>query len=526
MKGLSYLLRTTMKNSLKDLKNHPAKLILVLFMAAMIVLVFVSGSFTSAADLAQRRDPAELSALILGLYIVIFLLSSLNGFSSGASFYSMSDVQFLFPSPISPRRILLYGMVKQMGTSLVIGFFLLFQYSWLNQLYGLSVLGLVYILLGYCFVMFCAQLTAMAVYTFTSSNEGAKKAVKAVLYLIVIAASAYVAFPLLSDRSDILGTVVSRANAPLLQFFPVAGWSQAFAAGAISGQALPLALGAAAILCYIAGFILLISKSRSDFYEDVLQATEVSFSAITAKKEGKLNDLPQGKVRLGKTGIGKGWGPGVFFHKHMLENRRSKFFLLDNASFMFLIISIAMSFFFREDGGLLAVFFISVYMQLFSSALGRWVRELTLPYVYMIPASPFRKLVSICKENIYKICVEALLLFIPAGLITQSPPADILACIVARVGFGLLFMAGNILTERILGSLNSKTLIISFYFLVMILLCAPGLILGFVLSLVLFADALVLPFVLLVTFAWNALVSALVTFLCRDILNYAELNNR
>ena len=122
MNGLSYLLRTTIKNSIKDLKTHPAKLVLVLFFLVMIAVVIVSGS--GSIDVFELRDPAELSAMILGLYIAIFLLSSLNGFSSGASFYSMPDVQMLFPAPISPRRILLYGLVKQMGTSLLVGFFL------------------------------------------------------------------------------------------------------------------------------------------------------------------------------------------------------------------------------------------------------------------------------------------------------------------------------------------------------------------------------------------------------------------
>ncbi len=524
MNGLSYLLRTTIKNSIKDLKTHPAKLVLVLFFVVMMAVVIVSGSM-AGIDVLELRDPAELSAMVLGLYIAIFLLSSLNGFSSGASFYSMPDVQMLFPAPISPRRILIYGLVKQMGTSLFVGFFLLFQYSWLHQLYNLSIPGLILILLGYCMVMFCSQLTAMAIYTFTSGNPRAKRVVKALLYLLVLAAVAYIFLPLISDRSDILGTIVSRANAPLLQFFPVAGWAQAFSTGALAGQLLPLLCGLAGVALYVVGFVLLISKSRSDFYEDVLQATEVSYSAITAKKEGKMNDLPQGKVRLGKTGIGRGWGAGVFFYKHMLENRRSKFFLLDNTSMLFIIICIFTSFFTRGEG-LLPVFFISVYMQLFSSALGRWVRELTLPYVYMIPVSPFVKLVNVCKENVYKICVEALLLFIPVGIITQASIPDILACMVARVGFGLLFMAGNILTERILGSLSSKVLILSFYFLIMLLLCAPGLILGFVLNFVLFADTLSLPFILLVGFGWNLIASALVTFFCRDILNYAELNNR
>ena len=55
MNGLSYLLRTTIKNSIKDLKTHPAKLVLVLFFVVMIAVVIVSGS--GSIDVFELRDP-------------------------------------------------------------------------------------------------------------------------------------------------------------------------------------------------------------------------------------------------------------------------------------------------------------------------------------------------------------------------------------------------------------------------------------------------------------------------------------
>lgn len=527
MKALAYLLRKTLKNTLKELVHRPAKLILTLFILAMLVLV-IGVSFLEPPAVADLRDLRELFAMVFVLYLAMFVMGAYQGLSSGASFYTMADVNLLFSTPIPQKRILIYGLVKQIGTSLLIGFFLLFQYAWLNESYGITIPNLLMILIGYALVFFCSRLAAMAIYSFSSGSETRRRIIRVVLLggTALIAAGAIV--PALLDGSgNVLGSLVASANALWLDFVPVAGWLSAGVRGAITGQLLPLLLGLAGSVLFIALFLGIIMKMRSDFYEDVLQATEKSFSAITAQKEGKMQDALPAKVKVGKTGIGGGSGPITFFYKHRLENRRARLFIMDTMSLVMALSSIVFAFFMRESGGLLAAFVFATYMQIFSSATGRWLRELTMPYVYLTPASPFSKLIAICLENLMKIAVDALVVFIPIGLLLQASPLDIAACILARIGFGILFMAGNIVTERLIGSVDSKMLTIFIYFLMLILLAAPGVAAGVMIGMFLpFGQALVFPIALLCTMVWNVLCSLLVFFLCRNILNYAELNQR
>ena len=49
-----------------------------------------------------------------------------------------------------------------------------------------------------------------------------------------------------------------------------------------------------------------------------------------------------------------------------------------------------------RKNGALPVFYHGVYMQMFSEALSRFGRELTKPYIYLIPESSFAKLLSRC----------------------------------------------------------------------------------------------------------------------------------
>lgn len=528
MKALIYLVFTNIKNSIKELKKHPAKLILVLFFIAMLVFTIWAGN-TNSKNEVMSGSIQELHAGVFALFTILFIMNIMTGFSSGASFFSMADINLLFLTPISSKKILFYGLIRQMSQSFLIGFFLFFQYSWLHGRYGVGIYGLFSILVGFAFTIFCAQLTSMVIYSFTNNDEKLKKILKSsiiALSLIVVALIAKDA--LLSSDSNKITTIINSANSTWIYFIPVVGWVKAVTVGMMSYSFIQLAIALAAIIVYIIGFTTLIVKYNVDFYEDVLQATEVSHSAITAKKEGKISDTPK-NVKLGKTGISKGFGTNVFFYKHMLENRRSGGLLMDKTSIIFMAIGVFFAFIFKgiDDSvsSLISIFGMTTYMQIFSIATGRWVKELLLPYVYMIPEPSFKKLINVLKENTLKIVVEAILLFTIIGFIVKAPISDIVFCIIARIGFGILLMSGNILIQRILGSLTNKVLIMFLYFIIIILLAAPGFIIGFILSFSIYSN-INLTIILGSTFIWNVLASSIIIYLCRDILNYAELNNR
>lgn len=304
MKGLRYLFFTTVKNSIKELVKHPAKLVMVLFFVLLIGMMVVS-SLAAPLPTNERRDPKELAAMVLVLYGYMFFLGSNNGFSSGASFYSMADVNLLFSCPISQKKILVYGLVRQLQTSLLLGFFLVFQYGWLYNTYGISIGAMLAILLGYGAVTFCSQLTAMTIYSFTSADEGRKRLIKYTMrgvYLVLIAA---VAVPLLENTQDLLGSAVASATAPWVNFIPVFGWLTAAVTGVLAGNWILVAAGAGATVLFVLLMLVLVTRMHADFYEDVLKATEVSFSAITSKRKASCAKRCQRTSRPGRRHRGR-----------------------------------------------------------------------------------------------------------------------------------------------------------------------------------------------------------------------------
>ena len=204
MSALIYLTGTRIKNSLKETLHRPSKLILYLFLLAMVVLVVVSGS-VDPVEGAQLRDIREFHAMVLGLVYLMFFLGAYQGFRSGASFYSMADVNLLFQTPLSPKGILIYGLVRQMGVTLLTGCFLVFQYGWLHTLYGISLGDLLLVLLCYALTLFCSQITAMALYSYLGTHPQRRTPFKAGFVLLLILLALYFILPMAMDPGNPTG---------------------------------------------------------------------------------------------------------------------------------------------------------------------------------------------------------------------------------------------------------------------------------------------------------------------------------
>lgn len=526
---LVYLTVTKLKNQLIGVVKSPAKLIYAVFLIAIFALSAFSGN---SMEVEELRDPHELTAIMTIFYTFMFLMVFSNGSASNTPMFTLSDVTLLFPAPLSSNKILSYGLARQLGLSLLLGFFILFQYSWMNGLYGVSYGGLALIIIGYALSLFFAQLAAMAVYTRTSGKENASKGIRYCLIGVVVL---YVAWAAFTCREELMGLANGGSFEPLLAsgsrffstlpgiLFPVSGWSAGLVSGIAAGNWLNVGLFALLLLALFGVLLGLILTCKNNYYEDVLQTAETAQSAITAQKEGQLNEVVPKNVRVGKTGLGKGWGASAIYYKHRVENRRSGVFIFSNMSLLFCAIILAFSFFMREEG-VVAVFAFATYMQLFSVALGRFNRELIKPYIYLIPEPPLKKLLYAIKESLLTDALEAALLFVLVGLIMKATPLEIVFCILARISFALLFTAGNVLVERVFGMVSSKTLIFLFYFLALLLMTVPGIVLAVVISIVL--PAYEVAAALAGMTAVNVVIAVLVLWLCRNLLQYAELNNK
>ena len=240
---LVYLTATKLKNQLLEVLHSPAKLVYAVILVALFALTAFSG--TAAYEKEALRNPQEFTAILVLFYTMMFLMVFAAGSSSSTSpMFTLSDVTLLFPAPMSSHKILVYGLVRQLGLSLVLGFFILFQYSWMHGAYGVGPGGLALAIVGYAVTLFFAQLCSMASYVRTSGNERAGKTVR---YCVFGGAALYGLWAVFSCREELLGLANGGGFAPLLEtgaaffatvpgvLFPVSGWAAGLASGALWG---------------------------------------------------------------------------------------------------------------------------------------------------------------------------------------------------------------------------------------------------------------------------------------------------
>lgn len=518
--AITYLLLIKIKNNIKQLFKKPARLIYAIVLIALVVFTVVARDQTSSQD-ETYSDIRILTAGLTAFYILMFLLISYNGFKNGASMFKMADVNLLFVSPVSPQKTLFYGLFQQLGTSLLLGFFMIFQYTWLNSAFGVTFGELIFLLLGYSLTVFIAQLTAMVIYSFTSHDEKKKRIALFLYYGIIILYVLGTVMYLLKDMENVVPSLVRVGNSIFIRLMPAGGWIGGVLAGILLKDLSMMLLGVFVTLAFIGVMMILLSRTKQDYYEDVLKASEDQHMLSSAKKEGRLVETT-GKVKVGKTGITRGDGANTFYYKHKLEDRRARKFILEPISIGFLVATIIFTFF-MKGMGILPIFIYSTYMQLISVKMGRFSKELGKQYIYLIPETSFKKIFYSIAEAFTGFLTEAVVLYVVLASILKLSPYEVIVLILARISFSYLLTAANILIQRVFGTLSSRTLIYMFYMLAVLVMAAPGVVAGILISMsgLVLLSQYVLPF--LGVIACNILVTLLVIYLCKDVLKYAEL---
>lgn len=526
MRALSYLLITSVKNWFKNLLKKPALLIVYILCIAMFGFMLIPTDVYPPASLER------LPYLRAGIYLLFgFILYSgiSKGLKSGATFFKMADVNMLFNSPVRPQSILLYGIVGQMGTSLLATLFLLFQVANMRNLLFLDTRGIIALVLGWFLTLVITQIVSLSVYSLTAPHPNRRKAGKYVLYgLMGILGAGLLGYVIMQGGKP--ESILDFFGLPFMDYFPLIGWIDGFVTGMIVGDYLKMFICLGLFILFPALGIILVQRSDSDYYEDVLQTTEQTFMLKAAMKDGKptarnimLN------VKAGKSGIaGKGTGASTFFYRHLTEQRRTGFMILDKSSIVIVGISLIAGFVLRNltASKEISVFAAGIgsfvglsYVLFFLTMSGKFTQELSKPFIYLVPASNVAKLFFSNLSTVVKSLLEGLIGFSAITVLAGLPIWFAPAAAITYATLSQIYISMSILTQRILGSNTSKLLNTMMYFLSGSIVLGPGILLYAILMAVFYnvnpGLAVIAYFAAIL---YNIFASFLVMYLGRGIL--------
>lgn len=199
----------------------------------------------------------------------------------------MADVGLLFVAPIATRKILIYGLIKQMAATFLSAIFIFYQIRSIRSSFGLGLGAIFSLFLVYAIVIFFCQLLSIGIYIFTNGNKRRKNLISSVLYglFIVTALEIYVQY--LQHSGTILNALLNLMTYKPFQFMPVVGWSVLFMSATVEGNVASLLLS---LLLFLISSIIIISMfttGEADYYEDVLVSTEMTYNRLQDAKNGK-----------------------------------------------------------------------------------------------------------------------------------------------------------------------------------------------------------------------------------------------
>lgn len=535
MNPLLYLTKKQFENYLISLKKNPGKLVGYLLILVFLVLV-VAVSFIDKGDTHQKtRSVRELGDIIMGFLMFVFWATLQSGLERGATFFKMSDVNLLFTAPLSSKKVLLYGILKQMGTNLLISVFILYQIPTLRNIYNIRIDGGFIIFGGYILMLFAAQICSMSIYMFSNGNLGRKKIIKGILNGILIAAGLVFCTKIIQHKP--FGAALTETFV-LLTYLPFVGWIKGMIYALLIHQTVMAWGFAAAVAIGLITIITLVLNSNADYYEDVLTATEYTEEVTQAMKKGRFTVNNQSKLKgekLKQFGIKKGKGAAVLFHKQMLEDKRSGKLGISLITIIQMVIGLGAAYFLGKIDDLsptvlmLMILWFMTYMQILFTSTERWAAELRCHYLYLIPESGFKKLLYSAAQGVVKAGFEGIIIFVPAGVMLGINPLFIMLCVLARVSYQMLFIGLSILLQRMFGITGTTGIFVLLYLLMVFLFIMPGIVFGVIASVMTYGSiGELLSFCLAVLAAagYNIIVALIIGLFANQIFSQMELNTK
>jgi len=477
MRSLFFITRKTLKNRLLQIFKSPGKLILYLLVLAAVVgliIITVVGA-ADAGNLYEVTSLEWLRGIMFAFLLISFIPGFLLGLKQGGNLFQMHDVNFLFVSPLRPQSILLYGILRTIAMTLLGGLFILFQTGGIGRTFDIGFSGLLVVFAGYVLAVIFTQLMTLAIYSFSNGNDRRKSVVRALGLLLFLPVLAMAMRAFLRNGGDLMPALQELVYSPVMAWTPILGWASEGTIAILGGDVLRGVLFYAATMG--AGVLLLLYAyiGGEDYYEDAMAVTETTFEKIRAAEQGNIGAAmsTDKKVKVAKTGLG-GSGEKSLFYKHLRESsRQNRTFLWGGFSFV-MVLGAAVFALLSSDSSIFVILPIYMFISMFSIGTGRGMKELYSHYIYLIPASPFRKIIWSNVEMLFKIAVESTLVFAISGIILGETLLFIVLAIAIYMLFCLVLLGVQYMLLRWTGSHLSPMILLTVYMLALLLLLTPG----------------------------------------------------
>ncbi|MCH4886603.1 hypothetical protein EZV73_03435 [Acidaminobacter sp. JC074] len=522
MKSFSVLLsieKAIIKNKVLEIIKSPKRLITyTLYIAFMAwVLVFNSRNF----DGFNRESMMTYGQG--GVFIFVFMMA--YGLTKKSSiFFKMSEVNLIFSSPVDPRKLLLFTLLKRIPQYLFTSVItLVFLLAMVISVFNPSLQEVIITGLGYSLLLLTLEplgFCLFAIFTKKGRPEMSESLVKKLFILIGLIAGGFVLNNIRVNGFS-MTSVFDGLRHQLLNMIPIVGWGKALTVTAMTGvTSLTYIYLSLMVLMYIA-LVGLTYFLGTDYYEDVIGASEKRQKLISEAKQGK-NQFKGFHFKKKKVTIKDKYKKAGAIHwkKKMLTSKSDLSVYLSLESLLCLILSIGGSIFMEETQALpYMVMGLYFYIKFLFSMNTSLDKELNKHFFYTIPDNGMRKLVMVSKIDVVRFFINACIVVMTTYIMTRNNDIGLIVLPFAASMFYVMMLLSSFTLKLFFTAEDFNRLLLLFKMFQMILVMMPSAIAMMIIGMLTESVALAL----LGSLGINLLLASIFLALGDTILNRMEL---
>lgn len=454
-----YLYRKTSINRVKKALKKPVTYIYIVLAGIYLYMVF-----NSFGMMLGNIGTASASTITAFLTVIVFLFTPANliAYSKRKGLiFRQSDIHFLFPSPIGPKRILLYSHLRTIFMTLIINIIMsIGGVLW----FGMPVWKMLIYFLFSCGVENILEAALMILCYGNERFDKKQMLIFQFLMYALIGVFVIIGIVMYIREGAAFQVVVNYLHSDIIQMVPVIGWYIAFLHLLFMG---PTAVNIICSCLFFASVVICLimavkMKCSGEYYEDAIRFAEDYEVTRQKSKKGEVAIMGF-KKKYGKAEVTyRGSYAKALFYRQLLEYRKNRFFIFGFYTLLCLVIGIGTAVLaYKGHFDAFAPFVLLAVMAyltfIFSSYPGKWGKELEKPYTYLIPDSSFHKLWYATLIEHIRSLTDGCLIALPTAVILRIPVIQTIMIIAVYVCMQACKLYAEVMVEAFLGSILGNT---------------------------------------------------------------------
>ena len=515
MNALRKLWLTKGKGTIRNLFSKPSSAIFTL-----LIISFYSGLFALLMTIDEGNSLLRYNVHLSIMYAIGFcaLMIFILMMQKKKALFFENDSFYLFCGPFTKEDIMHYLSLQSIGQSMLFGalsVFIMVCYS-VGTCFSLITYIMIFIvctLLVYFFLLLCDYL-----YILSITNEKYKRLSFIIATVLLLSMACVFIYALIDNKMNVSSALVTFVMGDLFYFVPVFGWTKLILISFVYKEYGKMIIGG--ILLCLAIIILrtFFIHFKGDFYEKAMEDS-VSYTAFyKSVREGKREVVKEAKVKDIKATFKSGaWS---IYSKNIITMKKTKD-LISGKDVFVILLYLAISYFSDLGYG----FFMYMLMIYVFSALEEsyLLRELENYQIYLIPDKPFKKLIALILPNLLRMSVICTVSMVLAGVAFNASLVEIILNTLSIYGYLCVFTSASILSIRILKSRTNKMMTNIVRMFLLFICVLPALLITLGLYIIASDTQTILYVVTYVPLILNFVISFLILYLCKNMMNGREI---